>query len=92
MAWNETAFHAAITIGLRTAMLAGSLWARGPWPAAEILRMASEKQRAAVDSMIATLSAVPRRGTVDPIKMASVALTPYQRATRSNARRLSRRR
>jgi hypothetical protein len=90
IALNETAFHATVTVSLRTAILTASLWTRGLWPTSEVLRMASEKQRAAVDSMIATLAIASRPRRVDPIKIASVALRPYRLAARRNARRLSR--
>jgi hypothetical protein len=90
VALNETAFNAAVTVSLRTAILTASLWTRGSWPTSEALRMASEKQRAAVDSMIATLAIASRPGRADPIKIASTALRPYRLATRRNARRLSR--
>jgi len=87
------AFHAVLTISLRTAMMASSLWTRGSLPAAETFRMVSEKQLAGFDSLASALAAVSRRGGhVDPVKITSAALRPYQRSTRANARRLSRRR
>jgi hypothetical protein len=93
IAWNETSFHAAVTISLRTAMMASSFWTRGALPAAETYRMVSEKQAAALASFVSASAAAARQGRrVDPVKIASAALGPYRRSTRANVRRLSRHR
>src|SRR5262245_35390533 len=79
--WNETAAFAFLTICLRSAMIASSLYTRGTLPAAEMMRMVGEKQIAAANSVAAA-----------GVTVARSALRPYRRATRANAKRLSRRR
>lgn len=88
--WNETACHALLTIGLRTAMLASSCWLGGPFPAAEAARMVGEKQVAAMEALAAGWRVVARRpGHVDHLRLGAAWLGPYRRRIRANARRLA---
>jgi hypothetical protein len=89
LAWNETAFHAGITIALRLSRLATAVWSQNALPANECWKMVGEKQLAMVEAMAAAWMALPKG---DPYSVAAAALSPYRRRTRANARRLSRRR
>ena len=87
LAWNETAFHAGITIALRSYKFAAELLMRGAVPANEWWRMIGEKQLAAIESAALAWTAPPGSG---PVELAARILRPYRRLTRANARRLSR--
>ena len=86
-AWNEMAFHAGITIALRSYKFAAELLMRGAVPASEWWRMIGEKQLAALEAAESIWS-VPRGG--GPLEHAARVLRPYRRLARANARRLSR--
>src|SRR5262245_25200568 len=88
LAWNETAFHASITVALRSVRLVTELMTRGTLPATECWRMVGEKQLAAVEAVAGAWLALPK---ADGVKIAAAALKPYRRHTRANSRRLSRR-
>jgi len=88
LAWNETAFHASLTIALRALNLSTEMATRGVLPFRECWRMVSEKQIAAIESVAGAWLALPRS---DGVKIAAAALKPYRRRTRANSRRLSRR-
>jgi hypothetical protein len=87
LAWNETAFHAGITVALRSCKFATDYWMRGAFPANECSKMIVEKQIAAIEAMAAAWKALP---TNDPVGIGTAVLRPYRRRTRANARRLSR--
>jgi hypothetical protein len=88
LAWNETAFHAGITIALRSSRLATAVWTQNALPANGCWRMVGEKQLAMIEAVAAAWIALPRG---DPYSVAAAALRPYRRRARANARRLSRR-
>ena len=88
LAWNETALHASMTIGLRSVRLMTALMTRGALPAGECWRMVGEKQIAAVEAVAGAWLALPKG---DAVGLAAAALKPYRRRTRANSRRLSRR-
>jgi hypothetical protein len=89
LAWNETAFHAGITIALRSSKLATAFWGQGAMPASECWRMVGEKQLAAIEAVSAAWKVFP---STDPVRIAATVLKPYRQRTRANSRRLSRRR
>jgi hypothetical protein len=88
LAWNETVFHAGITIALRSVRLATELATRGSIPAAEYLRMVGEKQLAAAEAIAGAWLALAK---ADGLGIAAAMLKPYRRRARANSRRLSRR-
>ncbi|MGE0117666.1 MAG: hypothetical protein AB7S71_01400 [Dongiaceae bacterium] len=87
LAWNETAFHACITVALRSSKLTTDYWMRAALPANEYCKMIVEKQIAAIEAVAAAWKALP---TNDPVRIGTAVLGPYRRRTRANARRLSR--
>jgi hypothetical protein len=88
---NETAVHAWMTIGLRSAMWAAAVWSGRSFPAGEAIRMIGEKQLAAMEALTALWLQLARpSGRVDHTRLAAEFLRPYRRRTRANARRLSR--
>jgi hypothetical protein len=92
-AMAETSFYAASTIAQRTVMASTSLMTQGTLPAAETTRMVAEKTQAAVASAagMASMAARHSPGAAGAIAIAAAGLRPLHRKTRTNSRRLSRR-
>ncbi len=88
----ETGVHAALTIQARLAMIGTAMLTGRDYPLAESWQMVAEKQQAMLDSTFAVWRANPKlahdAGAI--LRMATAGLRPYQKKTRSNARRLSR--
>jgi hypothetical protein len=89
----ETGYYAGLTISARIAMMNTALLQNGTLPAAEVAEMVAEKPLACATAMGQGWLALVRgmaSGSGDAVAVSRAMLQPFHRATRRNARRLSR--